>query len=209
MISKIKLIKTYPNSPPLNTEYIYNEKYNVFYPEDIKYTNGLLLKDALDNSEFYEIIYEPKFKVGYFVTDSVLEGFVIDVINIMNRFIYIVEYNNLFLNNESAKQQLQFLESDLKIASNTVKLFDKIYFETDNIWVCNKNGRKQPKQITIKLYLDYIRSNNIQHFEIFETEAQVKEWFELNEKKYSKLDIIRYSHIILGSLLNINISVIL
>ena len=63
MISKIKLIKTFPNSQPLNTEYIYNEKYKAFYSEDIKYTNGLVLKDAEENPEYYEIIYEPKFKV--------------------------------------------------------------------------------------------------------------------------------------------------
>ena len=190
MISKIKLIKTFPNSQPLNTEYIYNEKYKAFYSEDIKYTNGLVLKDAEENPEYYEIIYEPKFKVQDFVTDGVIEGFIVEVSkSLINDFEYILECNHLNVYQLVTKITRKCLENDLKIASDTIKLFDKIYFENEFIWVCNKNGRKQPKQIIIKLYLEYLKSNNIQHFEIFQTEEQAKEWFELNEKKYSKLDI--------------------
>lgn len=190
MISKIKLIKTYPNSPELGTEYLYNEKYKVFYCKDIKYTNSLDL--VLKNLEYYEIIYEPKFKVGDFVTDLCLEGFIIYIKNIgNNKFNYQIEFNRLKLDGSIMKDSVVCFEEELQIASDTIKLFDKLYFKNDVIWKCAKSGRKQPKEITIKLYLDYIKSNNLQHFEIFETETQAKEWFENNEIRYSKKDMLK------------------
>jgi hypothetical protein len=193
MISKIKLIKTYPNSPELGTEYLLSNHRHISYKNTFQNERYgyIKLQNALDNSEYYEIIYEPNFKVGDFVTDGVIKGFITKTSQSLKNFSYLIEYDVLTLENNIIKQIGWLYEEDLKIALDTIELFDKIYFETDNIWVCAKNGRKQPKQITIKLYLDYIKSNNIQHFEIFETEEQAKEWFEENEIKYSEKDILK------------------
>lgn len=191
MISKIKLIKTYPNSPESGTEYFPCNYKNPFYKNIFQSkNNNIISENAINNSEYYEIIYQPKFKIGDFVNDGIIEGFVIDVAKFFNKYYkYKVEYKHILLDKSIIDKFIWLNEEELQISANTIKLFDKIYFEKSIIWLCAKNGRKQPKQITVKMYLEHIKSNNIQHFEIFETKEQADEWFEENQIRYSKKNL--------------------
>lgn len=186
MISKIKLIKTFPNSHPLGTEFKYIERYN-YYTNNIG--NYLTLQMAIDNIEFYELVYEPKFKIGDYLTDFHISGIVTDIIKNDNLFKYILEFGHLQLDGVITTDNYILSESKLQLAGNTVTLFDRLYFEKDVIWKCDLRGLKLPKEMTIKTYIEHVKSNNIQHFKFFPNKEEAEEWLKDNKIQYSNKDL--------------------